>query len=62
MVLVYVHVNVFGSAVIYFDSFVVDLIEPCKILFSNFFQGWREVGSQNDLVICVMILINVIVL
>jgi len=45
---------------IYFDSFVVDLIEPCKILFTNFFQGWREVDSQNDLVICVMLLINVI--
>ena len=29
---------------IYFDSFIADLIGPCKILFTNFFQGWREVS------------------
>jgi len=37
---------------IYFDSFIADLIGPCKILFTNFFQGWREVSSQNDLGMC----------
>ena len=42
----------FWAMLIYFDSFIADLIEPCKISFTNFFQGWREVGSQNDLVMC----------
>lgn len=43
---------IFWAMLIYFDSFIVGLIGPCKILFTNFFQGWREVSSQNDLVMC----------
>ena len=46
--------HVLGNA-IYFGSFIADLIEPCKILFTNFFQGWIEVGSQNDVVMCGML-------